>query len=185
MVTRLQNSEFYAKSLGTILANGTTKKITATVDEINQLDASSVGATKKIKKISFTAADFADNDEVGTGWPLPDNAIVTNVFLNVKTVEATASTKTVNIGTDSTDGGDADGYLAGASVATKGLVKGTLLNSGQTLGALLRVDEGGTGELVPEPDVTMGGVEITATAGDAEGFTEAVFDVLIEYIEVA
>ncbi len=160
-------------------------QLTADVDEINSLDLSAVGAVSKIKKINMKAADFADNAEIGTGFVLPDEAVVKNVFLRVNTAEATATTKTVIVGTDSTDGGDADGYLAGSSVAATGLVHGTLANAGQTLGALLRVDEGGTGELVPEADYTMGGKEITVTAGDAGGFDEVDFDIFVEYIELA
>jgi len=160
-------------------------QVTASAAEINELDLSEVGAASKIKKINMTAADFSDNSEVGTGWSLPAKAVVKNVFIYVNTAESTATTKTINVGTDSTDGGDADGFLAGVSVASTGLVKGTLDSAGQTLGALLRADEDGSGALVPEIDVSSGGKEVTATAGDANGFSEVDFDIFIEYIEVA
>ena len=156
-------------------------EVTASASELNQLDASLVGATSKIKKISITAP--ADGNETRTGWSLPANAVVKNVWLNVGTAEATGTTKTINVGTDSTDSGDADGYLTGVSVAGTGLVKGTLLNSGQTLGALLQVDEDGSGAVVPEIDIASGGKEITYTAGSAD-FAELVADIYIEYIEV-
>jgi len=160
-------------------------QVTATASEINELDLSEVGAVSKIKKINMTASDFSDNSEVGTGWSLPSKAVVKNVFINVNTAESSATTKTINVGTDSSNGGDADGYLKGVSVAATGLVKGTLDSGGQTLGALLYVDEDGAGALVPEIDIASGGKEITVTAGDASGFSEADFDIFIEYIEVA
>lgn len=156
-------------------------EITASATELNALDISTVGAISKVQKIRITAP--ADGNETSTSVTLPAKAVVKNVFLNVVTAEATGTTKTINVGTDSTDSGDADGYLAGVSVASIGLVKGTLLNSGQTLGALLTTDEGGTGELVPEIDIASGGKEITFTAGSAN-FDELVADIYIEYIEV-
>jgi len=159
--------------------------VTATAAEINELDLSAVGAVSKIKKINMTASSFSDNSEVGTGWSLPDNAVVKNVFIRVNTAEQTATTKTIDVGTDSTNGGDADGYLVGVSVASTGLVKGTLDSAGQTLGALLYVDEDGSGALVSEIDIASGGKEITVTAGDASGFSEVDFDIFIEYIEIA
>ena len=170
--------------LGTdVLVGG--ESVTANAHEINTLDLNATGGVTRYMKISMVAADFDDNSEVGTGYVLPEFAIVKNVFVRVNTEEATATTKTIDVGTDSTDGGDADGYLDGVSVASEGLVHGTLLNTGQTLGALLAVDEDGAGTLVPEPDYTMGGKEITVTAGDAGGFDEAEFDIFIEYILVA
>lgn len=158
--------------------------ITATASELNELDASNVGAVRKIKKLSMSAADFADNSEIATGWNLPAVAVVTSVFIRVNTAEATASTKTIDVGTDSTDGGDADGYLVGVSVAGTGLVKGTMLHSARTVGALLQTTGSATAG-VPEADYTMSGKEITVTAGDAGGFDDVDFDIFIEYIDVA
>ena len=165
--------------VGSLVIGGTV--VTATAAEINQLDISTVGAQRKVKTISITAAD--STDEQSTGWSLPAKAIVHNVYLDVTTKEDTATTKTISVGTDSTDSGDADGYLAAVSTATAGLVKGTLLNSGQTLGALLSVDEDGAGALVPEADISMGGKEITWTAGEAQ--TEFAGTIVVEYTEIA
>lgn len=159
--------------------------ITATSAELNENDLSVVGAMSKVKVISMAPADFSDNSEVDTGFDLPDTAIVTNVFLNVSVAETTQSTKTVDVGTNGSGSDDPNGFLAAVSVAATGLVKGTLLNSGQTLGALLAVDEDGAAALVPEPDITSGGESITVSAGDASGLSEATFDIIVEYIEVA
>jgi hypothetical protein len=168
---------------GTFQKDGT--EITSTAAELNELDISVVGAVSKIKKINMTASDFSDNSEIDTGWDLPSTAVIKNVFINVNTAESTATTKTINIGTDGSGSNDPDGFLAGVSIASTGLVKGTLASGGQTLGALLYVDEDGAGALVPEIDKTSGGESITVTAGDASGFTEADFDIFIEYIEIA
>ena len=158
------------------------EKVNSKAEELNLLDISEVGALSKVKKIRITAPE--DNSETETGFALPVKAIIKNVWLNVVTAEATGTTKTIDVGTDSTDSGDADGFLEGVSVASTGLKKGTLLNTGQTLGALLRVDEGGTGELVAEMDIVSGGKEITFTAGSND-FEELVADIYIEYIELA
>ena len=172
--------EFDIKTGGAFKIAGT--EVTVSAAELNALDISEVGAISKVQKIRITAP--ADGNETSTGTTLPAKAVVKNVFVDVITAEATGTTKTIDVGTDSSDGGDADGYLAGISVVGTGLVKGTLLNSGQTLGALLTVDEDGSGALVQEIDIASGGKEITFTAGSAN-FDELVADIYIEYIEVA
>ncbi len=113
------------------------------------------------------AADF-DNTEQSSGYTLPTNAIVLDVFLVVDTADAG---ETLDVGTDSTASGDADGYLDGVSVASTGLVRPTLVSTGQTRGALLRQDEDGAGALVPGWDATMGGKEITYTGSHATANT--------------
>jgi len=85
-----------------------------------------------------------------------------DVMLNVKTAEATGGTKTVDIGIS---GGDEDGFLDGASVASAGEIKGTLASGGQTRGALIRVDESGSGGLVPEVYVCAAATTICYTLG--------------------
>lgn len=63
--------------------------------------------------------------EVSTGFNLPANAIVSDVFLNVLTAETTGATKTVKVGLLSSEtGGNALGFLNGVSVAATGLVRG-------------------------------------------------------------
>jgi hypothetical protein len=90
------------------------------------------------------------NAEVDTGVDLPTGAVILNVFLDIKTVEATASDKTMDIGLLSSDsGGDADGFLDGIATTGLGLNGGSLVSTGQTRGALLRDDEDGSGALVP------------------------------------
>lgn len=122
--------------------------------------------------------------ETDSGITLPAKAIVLECFLDVITAEATGGTKTLDVGTDSTDSGDADGYLDGVSVASTGLVKGTLDSGGQTLGTLLHVDESGGGVLTREADIASGGKKITITAGSND-FAELVADLYVIYIDAA
>lgn len=134
-------------------------------------------------RVSFTAADFEDNTEVDSGYELPTDGIVLpwGVFVEVLAKEETATTKAADVGLLSSEaGGDADGLLDGISLAATGIVKPTLASAGQTLGALLRADEDGSGALVPEGHVLNGTARtVSATFGDAGGATEAAFDVYI------
>lgn len=133
--------------------------------------------TKLIRRTAVIRCD-AQTSETTTGFTLPTNAIVHDVYLNVITVDAT---ETVDVGTAGTSN-DPNGFLAAASLATAGLVKGTLASGGQTRGALLYADESGAGVLVPEDDVTAGGDPVTYTC--SAGSDTAVFDIIIEYTEV-
>ena len=149
-------------------------------------DQSVVGVASKFMKINMTASDFSDDSEVDTNVELPDSSIVKRVFLNVNTAESTASTKTIDVGTDN----DSDGFLVGASVASTGLVAGAVDltdvdSAGTTIGELLLETNTTNDTAVNILDTTSGGDSITVTADDAGGFDEADFDIIIEYIEVA
>lgn len=134
------------------------------------------------KRIRLTAP--ADGNETDTGVDLPSDAVVLGVMLNVITAEATGTTKTIDVGLLSSEtNGDADGFLDGVSVSATGWVKGTLLSTGQTLGALLHVDESGAGVLVPEPHIIDEAVSVTYTAASAD-FAELVADLYIQMIQV-
>lgn len=157
------------------------EEVTAAPSELNQLDLDVVGAVGKIEKISITAP--SDGTEQSTGFTLPDKAIVRDVFLDVVTAEVTGTTKTINVGTDSGDGGDADGFLDGIAVGTTGLKKGTVADGAVTYGALLLTDLDGTSD-VKEPDISSGGKEVTFTAGSSN-FAELEANIFIVYTEVA
>lgn len=131
-------------------------------------------------KINLTAP--ADGSETDTGTDLPSDAIVTDVFLHVNTAEATGTTKTIDVGLLSSESnGDADGFLDGVDVSGTGWVKGTLDSGGQTLGALLHVDESGGGVLVPEPHIIDTAVSVSYTAGSAD-FAELDADLYVRYL---
>lgn len=131
------------------------------------IDANSMS---HVMVIPFDHADFAAATEVDTGFDEPANAIMLpNPGLRVVDVDAT---ETIDVGTDSGDSGDADGFLDGLSVATAGVVKGTLADGAATIGALLRVDES-AGDLVPEGHASTGkSITATLSAGSdtASGF---------------
>ena len=70
------------------------------------------------------------------------------------------------------------------TVAAVGTIKGTLVNTGQTLGALMFVDEDGSGTVVPEPHVLNGTAKsVTITAGSAD-WAEFVGNLYIQYLEI-
>lgn len=136
---------------------------------------------EKVKKVNITAP--ADDSETEAGFTIPENAVVKDIVLKVNTAESTGTTKTIDIGTDSTDSGDADGYLTGVDVSSTGLIKGTLANGGQTLGELLTVDEDGAGALVPEKDIASSSKALTFTAGSAD-FNELDADIYVYYYDL-
>jgi hypothetical protein len=129
-------------------------------------------------------ADKNDTDEHDTGYDLKAGDIVKNAYVQVFTAEATASTKTIDVGLLAAEsGGDADGFLDGVSTAATGMVQGTLISSGQTRGALLRVDESGGGVLVPSQAVIAAATSIAYTLGEAA--TELDADIIIEFYRPA
>ena len=81
----------------------------------------------KVIEIPFTH----NTDETDTGIDLPPKALVLDAFLYVETADTGI---TINVGTKSSEsGGDADGFIAGASVASTGLVPlGVTVTSGSS-----------------------------------------------------
>lgn len=134
-------------------------------------------------KISVAAADFADNTEVDLGVDVPSDALVEYAYINVTTAEATATTKTLDVGLLSSEsGGDADGFLDGVSVASAVPAIPTLVNGGNTLGALLRVASGvtaGDNSYEPHSTESVTAKSVSATFGDAAGATELVADIYL------
>jgi len=133
--------------------------------------------TKFISKTAVIRCD-AQTAETQTGFTLPATAIVKDVFLNVITVDAT---ETVDVGTQGTSN-DPNGYLAAASLATAGLVYGSLADGAVTRGALLFEITEATTAAARMPDITAGGDPVSYTC--SAGSDTAVFDIIIEYVEV-
>jgi hypothetical protein len=134
-------------------------------------------ATKFITRTAVIRCD-AQTAETDTGFTLPDSAIVKDVYLNVITVDAT---ETVDVGTAGTSN-DPNGYLAAASLATAGLVYGSLADGAVTRGALLFEITEATTAAARRPDITAGGDPVSYTC--SAGSDTAVFDIVIEYVEV-
>lgn len=121
--------------------------------------------------IPFNQADFSANTETDTGFDEPASGkalMLPNPSVRVTAIDAT---ETIDVGTLSSDSGDADGFLAAASIATLGLVKGTLTNGSNTMGALFEVqDSANSGDLAPEARVSGGkSITITTSAGSDTG----------------
>jgi len=147
-------------------------------DELEYLDASANGAVTRYSKESLPIVEATTAQDMKL--VIPKGSIIKNVWVLVQTKELTGATKTIDIGVS---GGDENGFLAGVSVAADGLIKGTLLNSGQTLGALMSVDEGGTGQLVPEPYVCSADTKLCYTLG-SDDFAELVATAIVEWVYI-
>ncbi len=85
----------------------------------NQLDGHHSGLAVVKIPVTATEAANATATEKDTGFDLKAGWTVLDAWIVVNTVDAGA---TVDVGTDSNDSGDADGLIAGASLATAGLV---------------------------------------------------------------
>lgn len=147
-----------------------------------KFDGSTVGSgnaatTRFVTKTAVIRCD-AQTSETQTGFTLPTNAIVKDVFLNVITADAT---ETVDVGTQGTSN-DPNGFLAVASLATEGLVFGSLADGAVTRGALLFEITEATTAAARKPDVTAGGDPVSYTC--SAGSDTAVFDIIFEYVEV-
>lgn len=86
----------------------------------NQLDGHHSGLAVVKIPITATQAKAADQTEMDTGFALKAGWTVLDAWIVVNTADAG---ETVDVGTNSKDtGGDADGLIDGASLATTGLV---------------------------------------------------------------
>jgi hypothetical protein len=126
----------------------------------------------------------ADNAERTTDFTFPVGTgncvycIVKDVFLNIKTVDAT---ETVDVGTEGTSN-DPNGFLAAASLATEGIVIGSLADGAVTRGALLYEITEATTAAARKPAVISAADPVSYTC--SAGTDTAVFDIIIEYVEV-
>jgi hypothetical protein len=152
----------------------------------------------KVVKIPVTALSTGEKD---TGVDLPTKGIVLDCFVDVKTAEATASTKTIDVGLLSSEsGGDADGFLDGAVDSSIAVVRGSItvtdgtnqnfIAAAPTLGALLRTGElggdaaGTAAALIKTPHVLNGTAKsVTYTLGATH--TELVADIIVIYCDLA
>jgi hypothetical protein len=104
--------------------------------------------------IPFSVDDQAgDNTETDTGFDEPTEAVITNVYVNTKTVDAT---ETINVGTDGSGDDDPDGFVSGASVANAAVVVG----AGSLLGEHVTAGEDITWTLTSGADTAEGLIAI-------------------------
>lgn len=122
--------------------------------------------------IPWSTADSVAATEKDTGFDLPSGAQVQSFpGLEVTAVDAT---ETIDCGILSTEAsGDADGFIALASVATLGSVRISVANGADTLGALLKVQDSiNAGDDAPAPHVVLStsrSISYTTTAGSDTG----------------
>jgi hypothetical protein len=111
--------------------------------------------------IPFNMADTTVT-ETSTGFTIPSHAMMLPTpGLWITAIDAT---ETIDVGTLASASGDADGFLALASVAVLGPVKGSVIAATPTLGAYLFVlDSANAGDDAPEANVSAAGKVITWT----------------------
>lgn len=149
----------------------------------NQLDGHHSGLA--VVKIPVTATEAANTTatEKDTGFDLKAGWTVLDAWIVVNTVDAGA---TVDVGTNSNDsGGDADGFIDGASLATTGLVypDATVTSgaySATTRGALLAdyIAGSGTSGLFHKKPYTVS-TDIDLTFTTSNGTDTAAFDIYL------
>ena len=124
--------------------------------------------------IPFSIFDTTANVETATGFVCPTKgAVLPMPSVDVLTVDAGM---TIDVGTLSSDSGDADGFIDGVSLASAAtLTKASVANGAITLGVLLWAqDSANAGDEAPEMNVSMSGKGITytlsASSDTGEGF---------------
>lgn len=130
--------------------------------------------------VPFSIADTAAATETDTGFNFPTGAtLMPHPSVSVTTVDAT---ETIDVGLLSSEsGGDADGILALLSVATAGVVSGSMTST-PTVGALLRetvTADAGTAQM-RKPNVITTAVSLTYTL--TSGTDTAVGVIRVPYI---
>lgn len=134
-----------------------------------------------VKEIEITAAPTGSEQD--TGFDLPQNCIVFDVFVKSRVAEATGATKTIDVGLLSSEtAGDADGFLKAIDVSATGLKGGVATYtdgasqnyvSANTIGALLfdglvgsnAAGEAGTINRTPHLVTGSNAKSVTYTAG--------------------
>ena len=175
---------------GTVFPNG----VSVVKNYAGSTGVAAYNATTKVVKRTAVIRCDAQTSETTTGLTMPATAVITDCYINVITVDAT---ETVDVGTAGTSN-DPNGLLAAASLATAGVVRGTTtvttgcnntFVASTTKGALLAtlvagadVTNGGDGSIEYHNCVTASSDPITYTC--SAGSDTAVFDIIIEYIEL-
>lgn len=171
-------------------------EVDATSDAAVAVGLRSQALGVKVEKIRIGALTTGEKD---TGFDFPTGGIVFGVYVDVDTAETTGSTKTIDVGLLASEtGGDADGFLDGASTSATGGVAGTLpvtdgtntnfYTAAPTLGVLsfdglLGGDAAATpGVATRRPHVLNGTAKsLSYTLGSAH--TELVGSIVVVYID--
>lgn len=151
----------------------------------------------KVAVIPVTALSAGEKD---TGFDLPTKGIVFDVFVDVKTAEATATTKTIDVGLLAAEsGGDIDGFLDGAvdsAIAVKPgalpVTDGVSINfftAAPTLGVLfydglLGADAAATNGCVTRRPHVLNGTARSLVYQLGSAHTELVADIWVVYVDL-
>lgn len=124
-----------------------------------------VTRTVFVKRTAVFKINYADGTAlVTTGITLPIGTIIDDYpIVNVRTAEATGTTKTIEVGLGAT----AAGLINGLSVAATGIFKPTQLFGSVTLGSLLLVDTASGVNPTFEPYVVTAASSVTWTPASA------------------
>ncbi len=77
-----------------------------------------------VKTVKIGVPVVASTDEQTIHAALPDNSLIVRAWLNVTTAEATGGTKTLTLGTATSDNGDPDGFVKSVNVGSTGIKVG-------------------------------------------------------------
>lgn len=169
----------------TTIALATGTRLTSGVAEVGELrevqNNQQVNLTKVLRVPITRVASGAEQD---TGIDLPAGAVVLDVFVNVRTAEATGATRTFDLGLLSGEsGGDADGFLDNISVTSTGRKVASLVSGSVTRGLLLRetvTNSGAATHSSPQIFPIATARSITYTLGSAD-WAEFVGEAYIVY----
>lgn len=117
--------------------------------------------------------------EKDTGLDFQAGDVIINAYVAVRTAEATAATKTIDVGLLSSEsGGDTDGFLDGVATSAAAVVRGSLVGT-DTVGVLLKQDTNGSSVFVPAEHVVASAVSLVYQLGSAH--TELVADIIVRF----
>lgn len=135
-----------------------------------------------VAKVPFSIADSTAATEKDTGF---DWVAGTLVLPHPSVLVVTSDSGiTVEVGTLSSEsGGDADGYIDAVSCASAVLVKSTIANGGNTMGALFEAqDSANAGDLTHESHVVTGAAAKSISYTLSSGADTAVGFALLPYV---
>lgn len=122
---------------------GALKATTATLNSVNgstaKFDRVWTGDGEGIRVRKYTIATLTSG-ETDTGLDLEVGEELLDVQVNIRTAEATASTKLISVGTLGSDSGNATGFIWSLTTASALLMRGVNSGASRTLGALLYED---------------------------------------------
>lgn len=132
-------------------------------------------ATQHTLMVPFSMTDATAATEMDTGFDFTAGMVIDPMrqSVYVTTIDATETIDTGLLSSES--GGDANGFIATLSVGTAGVIKPTLTNGAETLGALLKVTNNSTS--VPEGRVIAAAVSLTYTLTTGSDTAEGIINV--------